>query len=384
MTGRLRVAVVGLGAVGRAVHLPILLRRSDRFEVVGVCDASPGALEVAGARFGVDADRRFTDLDRMVTRSRADVLLVSHSGSHAGSVAAGLAAGMTVLSEKPLAYTHDEVDQLERAGGRDRVAVGYMKRHDPAVVRAAEVVQDRPRPRSVEVTVLHPSAEAQLAQSELDPHRPEAPADILRDLGRVESDLIRRALGDAATEYGPLYAGVLLGSIIHELAVLRSLGIELTEIDHADRWPVDAFPPSLSVLARTADGVRVSIRWHYLHDHPAYREEIRWHDSFGTVSLTFPAPYLLRAPTELAVTAKHGAATTSTRFTSHEEAFEHQLLAFHDFARGETPSPNGLDDARADVATCQQVIARLAAREGVPVGGEARLGTTDAAAPIMP
>lgn len=371
MPGRLRVAIVGLGAVARAVHLPILSRRSDHFEVVAVCDASPDALEIAGSRFGVPPEGRWSDLDQMVAGCQADALLVSHSGSHARSVVAGLDAGLAVLSEKPLAYTLDEVDRVERAGGNGRVAVGYMKQHDPAVVQAARLVADRPRPRSVEVTVLHPSADSQLGQSELDPHRPQMPAAIVDGLRRDDSELVRRALGDAAEAYGQLYTGVLLGSIIHELAVLRSLGISLASIDWVDRWPTDAAPPSLAVLGRTDDGVRVSIRWHYLHDHPAYREEVRWHDAQGTLSLVFPAPYLLRAPTELEVTARDGAATTHTRFASHDEAFEHQLLAFEAMARHDGPAPTSLDDARSDVVTCQQVIARLATHEGIRVGGEA-------------
>ncbi len=38
MTERVRVGVVGLGAVAQAVHRPILARRADLFEPVASCD----------------------------------------------------------------------------------------------------------------------------------------------------------------------------------------------------------------------------------------------------------------------------------------------------------------------------------------------------------
>ena len=42
MTDRIRVAVAGLGAVAQAVHLPLLARRWDLFEVAAVSDLSAG------------------------------------------------------------------------------------------------------------------------------------------------------------------------------------------------------------------------------------------------------------------------------------------------------------------------------------------------------
>ncbi|MBA2373413.1 MAG: gfo/Idh/MocA family oxidoreductase, partial [Chloroflexi bacterium] len=37
----LRVAVIGLGAVAQAVHLPLLDRLTDRFRVAAIADLSP-------------------------------------------------------------------------------------------------------------------------------------------------------------------------------------------------------------------------------------------------------------------------------------------------------------------------------------------------------
>lgn len=368
MVDPLRVAVAGGGAIARAVHLPILTRRRDLFAVAAVCDVSEAALDRVGRRFGVAVDRRFSDVDRMLDGGDIDALLVATSGSHTPPVLAGLRRGLPVLCEKPLALTRREAGQIAAAvGGRgDRLLLGYMKTYDPAVRAAVRV--DRPAaPRAVDVTVLHPSTAAQLETSELD-HEPAAttpgaPSDT--------SELEREALGPASAELGPLYSGVLLGSLVHELAVLRVLGVDLDAIDHVERWPAGADPPSISVLARTSGGTRVALRWHYLPDHPRYHEEIRVHDEHGSLELVFPSPYLLRAPTTLRVVRADGRGVREHRFTSPVEAFEEQLVAFHAMVTAGAPPVAGVAEGLADIVTCQRICARLAEHEGLAIGGEA-------------
>jgi len=56
---RLRVGVAGLGAVAQAVHLPLLARLPDAFQIAAICDLSPSLLAAIGERYGVPADARF-------------------------------------------------------------------------------------------------------------------------------------------------------------------------------------------------------------------------------------------------------------------------------------------------------------------------------------
>lgn len=373
MSERVRVAVLGLGTVARAVHLPILSRRSDCFEVVGICDVAAGAVAAAGDRFRVDPQRRFSTLEHMLDAVPADALAVLTSGSHAGPAAAGLDHGLAVLCEKPLAMTVREADTLAAAVGsrRDRLMLGYMKLYDPAVTRAAELVTARPRARAVEVTVLHPSSESQLAASELGP-AVSAAGDQPVPGRDAQHALEAEAIGPAAaTTLGALYSNVLLGSVVHDLAVLRALGIEIAAVDHAQRWPDDTVPASLAFHGRTADGVRVTVQWHYLHDYPTYRELVRWHDERGSLELEFPSPYLLRAPTVLREITGDDGVTGERRLTSHAEAFEEQLLAFHTMVTSGTAPAAGVPDGRADIVTCQRVAAVLGDHERVEIGGEA-------------
>jgi myo-inositol 2-dehydrogenase / D-chiro-inositol 1-dehydrogenase len=358
---------VGAGAVARCVHLPILARRSDRFAIAAICDPFVDAAKLAADRFGIA--EVFANSDEMFASDRLDAVLVLHSGTHAPTVLAALGAGLGVFSEKPLAYTRAEVAAIAAAANGRPVMVGYMKAYDPAVVRAREYV-DVAAVRSVEVLVRHPPPPAQLAHSELEPPGlltgtpPPPPSD---------ADLLIAALGPAAGPLGRTYADIVLGSLSHDLAVMRAVGLSIDRVEWARRWggPTVDGHFSLAVAGWTAGGASVSLRWHYLPQYPAYREEVRFHHDGGSVELVFPTPYLLRAPTELRVNRATETGEAITVERSPVEAFEEELVAFHDLVLNGRAPHDGIDSGLADVVTAQKVVAAIAAAEGVELGGEA-------------
>jgi hypothetical protein len=217
--------------------------------------------------------------------------------------------------------------------------------------------------------VLHPPDAPQLAHAGLLPPPVDVDEAVLADLLAADDDVLRRALGDVPRELGQLYANVVLGSIVHDLAVIRYLAGGPLELEYADAWET-----SVALAGTLAGGTRVSIRWHYLEGYPAYREEVRVHDAHGSVSVTFPAPYLLHAPTVLRVVEDGGKGSEQVSETrSTVEAFERQWLAFAAFVNEGAAPRAGIDDGRLDIVACQRAAALLAARTGVEVGGEAAL-----------
>ncbi len=363
---------MGLGVVAQVVHLPLLTVHPERFTITALCELSPSRLTTVGERCGVPADRRFDRLDAMLAAGGMDALMILSSGSHAVAAVAGLRAGLAVFAEKPLAYALSEIDEIRAAAGTaGRLQLGYMKLYDPAFVRAADLLRAAPPARSVEVTVLHPSDTSQLAHLALLPAPTDLPAASARESDEQLHELREQALGAAADELGPLYSGVLLGSIVHDLAMVRALAGDPTTIEFARAWPPAARPPSVEIEGVLPNGARLSIRWHYLARYPAYRETLAVHHEEGSISLTFPSPYLLHAPTELAVTDLDGRFEQISTRRSHVEAFEEQLFAFWRLAsEGERPAA-GIDEGRADIVTCQRIAARLAAGQGLSIGGEA-------------
>jgi myo-inositol 2-dehydrogenase / D-chiro-inositol 1-dehydrogenase len=374
---RVRLGIVGLGAVAQAVHLPLIERLREAFTIHAIADLSPSLTAAIGERYQVPPERRFGRIEDLVSAPELDALVILTSGSHGAAILAGLDAGLAVFAEKPLAYTQAEataIDERLAADDGRRLQVGYMKLYDPAVRHARGVASERGfgPPRAIEVTVLHPTSEAQLAHARLLPP-PGDIADATRaSLGAATNARRREALGDAAASaYGRLYTDILLGSVVHELALVRAFAGDPTAIDDLTTWPDGAWPPSLELTGRLPAGGRVSIRWHYLPDYPAYREEVRVVYETATVELAFPSPYLLHRPTELRLTSNEAGGRRDEVWTSVDEAFEAELLGFRDLVGEGRPPLSGLRDGLADIVTCQRAVAALAARSGVAVGGEA-------------
>ena len=381
---RVRLGIIGLGTVAQAVHLPLLSRHRDRFEVTAVCDLSAALAAVVTGRFGLGDAERCRTAEELLDGGRVDAVLVLSSGSHGEVAGTALARGVAVLCEKPLAYTLAEADELARLSERTGapLQLGYMKLYDPAVRRAArELAAAHPSLRSVEVTVLHPSGASQLAHADLAPPPGDIPPAVLSALREDTAQLRAEAVGQGGVdnrthplppldELGRLYTEVLLGSVVHDLAVVRMLAGDPERVEFADAWP-DGTWESVAVEAVGPGGVRFGLRWHYLDRYPSYREEVRVHHDRGTVALTFPSPYLLNAPTVLTVTDGDGDGAQVRTHRSTVEAFEEELLAFHRLVTEGAPPAAGIAEGRADIVTCQRIVRRLAAGRGIELAGEA-------------
>jgi myo-inositol 2-dehydrogenase/D-chiro-inositol 1-dehydrogenase len=365
----IRIGVVGLGAVAQAVHLPLLHKQPERFRIAALCDLSRATRDGVGSRYAVPQERRFAHAEELLGAGGLDAVAILTTGSHATLAAAAANAGLAVFCEKPLAYSAAEIDEL--ASVDPVLQLGYMKVYDPAVERAAAVLAERPSLRSIEVTVLHPPSGPQLAHAGLLPPAGDVAADELARLAADEATALERALGPAPRWLAELYTEVFLGSVVHDLAVIRALAGSGLELDDADVWPSESTEGSIALQGRLPDGARVSIRWHYLEHYPAYREEVRIHDDRGSVGLVFPAPYLLYAPTVLIVVDSDDDAERVVQTRSTVEAFERQWLGFESLVRtGELPRA-GIEEGREDVLVCQSAARVLAARHDVEIGGEA-------------
>lgn len=381
---RVRVAILGLGAVAQAVHLPLLDRLGERFSIGAIADLSPRLVASIGDRYRVPERARLGGLDSLLGANDIDGLLVLTSGSHGSAVLAGLDRGWTVFAEKPLAWTLAEADAIAASLAADparKLQVGYMKLYDPAVVRALAAARGDGDEdvlvraaglgpvRSIEVTVLHPSSQRQLAHARMLPPPADVPSAVLEPIRAEEDRLRTMAVGRA--DIGRLYSDIVLGSIVHDLALIRAFAGDPTEIDAVDVWPADTWPPSVAIAGRLPEDGRFSVRWHFLPDYAAYREEVRVVYEAATIDLEFPSPYLLHAPTRLRITQLEGDARRDRRYLSVVEAFEEELLAFHGLVTAGRQPIAGLGEGRADIVTSQRIAARYATQLGLAIEGEA-------------
>ena len=134
-TGRRRCAIVGLGSRHELYQDGIEVTHAAHAQLVAVCDANPGRLEVArqrSARNGAPVPPGFTavDFERMLVETKPDTVIVTTSdASHHDYIVRAMEAGCDVITEKPMTTDAEKcraiLDARRRTGRRCRVTFNY-------------------------------------------------------------------------------------------------------------------------------------------------------------------------------------------------------------------------------------------------------------------
>ena len=129
---RLRVGIIGCGAIAENSHLPALLS-SPLVDLVAVCDISQSRLSYIQRQFSLGKAIAALDYRQLFDRVDAVVLTLPNH-LHAPVGCELLSRGIHVLCEKPLAATREECERL-RESARETgsvLAVGYYTRFYPS------------------------------------------------------------------------------------------------------------------------------------------------------------------------------------------------------------------------------------------------------------
>ncbi|MEM2093956.1 MAG: Gfo/Idh/MocA family oxidoreductase [Candidatus Bathyarchaeia archaeon] len=139
---KLKVAIVGCGAVARDSQIPAFRRLGDRIELCAVCDLNYGlAKHVASNQHIAEA---YESLSSMLSKEKPDIVSVcTNPQSHASLTEQSLEAGCHVLVEKPMATSLAECDMMIRKAEADglKLCTVHMKRFLPPFLKAKEMVE---------------------------------------------------------------------------------------------------------------------------------------------------------------------------------------------------------------------------------------------------
>ncbi len=127
MADRLRVAVIGLGAMG-ANHARVFDELPDA-ELVAVADSDAARLPDGSAR-------GYTDYRTLLAEETLDAVAIAvPTRAHLDVALACIERGLPLLVEKPLAATVDEAERMRAQAGARGVplVVGHIERCNPAV-----------------------------------------------------------------------------------------------------------------------------------------------------------------------------------------------------------------------------------------------------------
>lgn len=130
---RLRMGVIGAGLWG-ANHARVFTALPET-EVIAVCDTDTGRAQAMRASAG--AANAYTDYRALIDDRHVDaVSIATPDFTHTPIILAALAAGKHVLSEKPLATTLEEAEQIAAAAATSnaKLMVDFHNRASPVFV----------------------------------------------------------------------------------------------------------------------------------------------------------------------------------------------------------------------------------------------------------
>lgn len=135
---KMRVGVIGVGAVTQIAHLPALAARDD-VELVAICDADGSKARALARRFGVPDV--FEDIEDLLGDTKPEaVVIATPNHLHEIHAAIALSAGAAVLCERPLALGAEGVERViaaqQRSGRPVVVGMNHRYRSDVQAVRA--------------------------------------------------------------------------------------------------------------------------------------------------------------------------------------------------------------------------------------------------------
>jgi predicted dehydrogenase len=143
-TKKLKVGLIGAGAIADACHLPAWqeLEGEGRVELIGVCDLIKDRAERAKEKYG--ARKAYLDYKKMLSEVQYDIIDVcTQNRPHCLVSVAALKSGAHVLVEKPMAMNTREAQQMIQAANKvkKKLMVAQHMRFEAANEKLKEVVE---------------------------------------------------------------------------------------------------------------------------------------------------------------------------------------------------------------------------------------------------
>ena len=134
---KIRVGMIGCGAIARSKHLPAFASQPD-VELVAACDVDPECCRAAAEKFGIP--HVFSDYSELLAMDEIDAVdICTPNYLHMPHAVAALEAGKHVLVEKPIARNAIEaqaiVDAARKSGKKLQVAQCWRFRSDSQALK---------------------------------------------------------------------------------------------------------------------------------------------------------------------------------------------------------------------------------------------------------
>lgn len=148
-SGKIRVAVMGLGSMATGVHLPNLKQISN-YQIEAIISQRGVEAKKAAEKYGAAVSA--TELSGIKTDM---VLIANRHHLHAPAIIQAAKSGAAIFCEKPMTLTQDEADEVKQIIEETGVefTVGFNRRFSPLAVKARELLGKRSGPAMINYRV---------------------------------------------------------------------------------------------------------------------------------------------------------------------------------------------------------------------------------------
>ena len=349
---RVRIGVIGCGAVAQVQHLPNLAQLHREFEVPIVCDLSPGAAEAAARRFRIP---EYVTNYAELLETDVDAVLLCHSDPKTEVALAAFEAGKHVFIEKPVCFSLQQIDAMIAAQRRAGTVAqaGYMKVHDPAFQLAKREVDAMDNYRFVQINHLHPNNSLHLSQFDVERFN-DLPPDAFKSAGEAREAARAEAIGEVSPEAARAFY-LLSGSMIHDIYSLRVMLGSPSQVMSAEVWDEGR---GVSIVFGYPNGARCIATWVDLPDLWDFKETLEIYGDAKRVLVSYPTGFSRGILSEVTIYGIDAEGTTYTKSPAveWESAFVRELRHFHACITAGEACYTPLESARKDIALIINIV----------------------------
>lgn len=359
---RIKIGVIGCGAIAQVQHMQNLLDLKDLFEVKVVCDISAKTAEYVATKFGVP---QFVTDYRELLDSDIDAVLHCAGGYKPEPAVAAFEAGKHLLIEKPLCSSLQDADRII-AAQKDAGTVGqvgYMKIFDPAFVYAKGQVDrmGRENIHFVQVNHLHPENSLHLRHFDVR-HFDDVSQEAIAD-DRAAHDSIKQAIGDVPPAVRRAF-GVLSGSMIHDIYGMRVMLGMPKRVVSTEIWRDGR---AITFVLEYPSEARCVASWIDLPNLWDFKESLEIYGDDKRVLVSYPTGFSRGALSKVVVQDIDDSGTTLRHEPNvdWDNAFVQELRHFHESIVDGVPNRASIESARDDLALIIDIIKRYVEWRGV-------------------
>ena len=349
---RIKIGVIGCGAVAQVQHLPNLKHLHREYEVAIVCDLSQGAAEGAARRF--DIPNFVTDFKKLL-ETDVDAVLLCHGDPKTEVALASFEAGKHVFIEKPVCFSLQEIDAMLKAQQKSGTVAqaGYMKVHDPAFQLAKLEVDVMDDFRFVQINHLHPNNSLHLSQFDVQ-RFDDVPSEAFASARHAREAARKDAIGDVSPQVERVFY-LLSGSMIHDIYSLRVMLGSPSKVISAEVWSEGA---GVNIVLAYPNGARCVATWVDLPELWDFKETLEIYGGEKRVLVSYPTGFSRGILSEVTIQEidADGTSFTKNPAIEWESAFVRELRHFHACITEGVACYTPLDSARKDIELIINVV----------------------------